>query len=85
MFEIGDRVRAVRKFQAGVLEGEYGTIIDVWETGASVYWDDYKSNRHTCEGKVPIGHGWHVPKEVIELAEPLDFGEFSSSDLGILL
>lgn len=24
MFEVGDRVRAVRKFQAGVLEGEYG-------------------------------------------------------------
>lgn len=53
MFEVGDRVRAVRKFQTGVLEGEYGTIVDVWETGVSVYWDDYKSNRHTCEGKVP--------------------------------
>lgn len=85
MFEVGDRVRAVSKFQTGVLEGEYGTVIEVWETGASVYWDDYKSNRHTCEGKVPKGHGWHVPKEVIELVEPPDLGEFSSSDLGILL
>ena len=79
MFEVGDRVRAVRKFQTGVLEGEYGTIVDVWETGVSVYWDDYKSNRHTCKGRVPRGHGWHVPKEIIELAKPLDLGEFDSN------
>lgn len=79
MFNIGDRVISVKKWQSGVRVGELGTVIDVWESGASVYWDEYKSNRHTCEGRVPMGHGWHVALEVLAFAEAVDLGEFDAN------
>lgn len=83
--KVGDRVKSIARFQSGVLKGESGTIIDIWDNGASVWWDEYKSNRHTLEGRCPRGHGWHVDKAILERIVPEDFGEFQTSDLSIIL
>jgi len=92
MFNIGDRVEAIRKIREieicsgiSIDEGDQGVVCappdlyDCWG-GIGVRWDKYVGG-HDCYGYCTPGHGWVVEEEYLEPCYDTDAPfEFSEED-----
>lgn len=74
----GTRVKGVGKY-GGPYPDECGTFLSYNNliNKAVVEWDEFVDERHAADGTVTEGHGWWVPTNLLELAEQIDFGEFT--------
>ena len=85
-FNIGDRVKCVRSYQAGVYPGEYGTVVGIKQDYLYVGWDSLLETRHSCGGKCEKGHGWNLPSSHVVFAESeVDFGDLPTLDINLIL
>ena len=75
MFKIGDRVRAIKRYEK-VDAGITGTIIHFksaeWGLPNGVKWD-INIKGHNLEERCPTGYGYYVPNEYIELEKVLSW------------
>ena len=75
---VGDRVICIKGYGPGVVPGDMGTVIQVFDDPNDppiVHWDTYRGVRHDAGGRVPKGHGWFVYHQHIEPIPP-DYGDF---------
>lgn len=79
-FKPGDRVRLTKRYQTSVPSspcplqvGDEGVVIEIHKskntskTWVMVRWDRRDAEMHNCDYKCPSGHGWNVPRDIIEL------------------
>lgn len=83
MFNVGDRVVCAYGYQGGVVEGETGTVVEIFDWGVGVCWDTYSEIRHECGGKCETGHGWNVVSKCVVREKPADYGDFSKNTYGV--
>lgn len=85
-FNIGDRVRCVRSYQAGVYPGECGMVVAVKQNYLYVRWDSFLETRHSCNGRCERDHGWNLPISHVVFAESeVDFGDLPTLDINLIL
>lgn len=78
----GDRVRIVRdkKSVGRVLDIDIGTVqYRSPSSNCYVRWDRFDDRKHDNMGRCEKGHGWMLSEVDLELAEPKDLGDFSTT------
>lgn len=71
MFNVGERVVAIKEIDYKISKGSTGTIVhdskyDSPNLGLGVQWDNY-INGHNCCGKGKEGYCWYVDYASVEL------------------
>lgn len=85
-FQVGDRVRCIKGYMAGVDIGETGVVVGMNDGFVLVRWDLYKGHRHNCGGLCESGHGWNLPIDRVEHEVLVaDLGELPILDITSIL